>query len=484
MIRPSRTEIAPEYKTFAHPNPMLFREVYKLRGIDDLSSSLKYQTEFINIETLTGSQNILILPEEDQQKVEDERAQVNAHIQTISEETDLPLPHMDQPLYVDFDIHSGYPNILKTIKKYRDNPEVLGQLAACLADPSRLEMNQAGLFHEDVLTAVHALFPNIAIHPDFQRRIRSSVNYVDKTISVDLVNNAPHVDLPKHAISRTYIVEDVLTAQSYTDLKKSWEDIGGCSAQTDTIVVKLGPDSGGEGVFLVRPDNFAHFRQKLQKLPDTSMKCMLQEPICVPRTSPNGLPNRTSLDFVIGGKKSIQYVGSAGQISADEECTEYLGSVWRYEDDEAVLQSIGPHRLQNLCNLYAERGYIGPIGFDFLMDEDGEYNYIFDCNPRRTANQYVYNMKDYMHRNGIRLKTLANVGRSGMFKTPNLSETLQDLKQRNVLMTPYNGQGTLLLPHLNGGFDVHFANFEDVQEILNWSDALRQHDNNFPSLYL
>lgn len=169
---------------------------------------------------------------------------------------------------------------------------------------------------------------------------------------------------------------------------------------------------------------------------------------------------------------TFKYVGSTEQISTDGDCTEYMGSIWRYEDDEAVLQSIGPHKIQNLCNLYAEKGYIGPIGF------------IFYCNPRRTANQYVYNMKNYMLRNGLPLQTLANVGRSGMFNTPNLSETLQDLKQRNVLMTPCNRQGSILLPHLNGGFDVHFANFENTEQILEWSEALRQHDNNFPLLYL
>ncbi len=481
MIKPSLAEVAVgKYnyvlgngEVFAQPNPMLFREVYKRRGIDDLPSSLWYQTEFMNIESLGGRQNILILPDGDQDILETQRAQVNEQIQTIVDETELPLPFMSQPLYIDFDIYRSTPDIMGTIRRYRNHPEVLGQLAACLADPGRLEMNQAGHFHEDVLTAVHAIFPHITVHPDFQRRIYSSVHFVDKTVSVDLVTNAPAIDLPQYASSRTCSVEEVLTARSFEELNGS----------TETIVVKLGPDSGGEGVFLVRPYNFEIFRQKLLNLPDQSMRCMIQETVNVPQKSPNGLPTRTSLDFVINGKKT-EYVGSAGQISADDECTEYLGSLWSGRDDEAVRQAIGPDKLQNLCNLYGEQGYIGPIGFDFLMNENGEYTYIFDCNPRRTANQYVYNLKDYMYSKGMPLATLANVGRSGLFKTPSLRETMDYLRQKNALMTANTPQGTILLPHLNGGFDVHFANFEDPEQILEWGEALKQHDVHFPSLYL
>lgn len=492
MSKPSLSELAVgQYnyvlgngQVFSQPNPMLFREVYKRRGIDDIRSSLEYQTEFMNIESLTGSKNILFLPTSDQQIVEEQRTEVNGRVDIIAAETELPLPSMDQPLYIDFNLETQTPNILATVRRYKHNPEVLGQLAACLADPGRLEMNQVGLFHEDVLTAVHAMFPDIAIHPDFQKRIRSSVHFVDKTVSVDMVNQAEGIALPRHATSRTCAVSDLLQAESFAQLKQGWESVAGCTAHDDTIVVKLGPDSGGEGVFLVRPSNFDFFKSKISTLTEHSMPCMLQEPVCVPTYSPNGLPTRTSLDFVIQGREAIQYVGSAGQISADAECTEYLGSTWSRRDDDAVLQSIGVGNLQNLCDLYAEKGYIGPIGFDFLMNEDGEYVYIFDCNPRRTANQFVYNMKDYMARHQISLHSLANVGRSGMLKLPDLQSTLHALKERNVLMTADNPQGVIMMPHLKGGYDTFFANYQDLNQIQEWSEALREYDEEFPPLYL
>ncbi|HSW97462.1 MAG TPA: hypothetical protein VLF89_06575 [Candidatus Saccharimonadales bacterium] len=478
-------------RSFAQPNSALFESVIGARSSIDHREALPYQEEFLPTEYLAGRDNVIFLTEEQIDSFTKRLTRANMHIAVVNEATGLSFDPLKQPMIINYDSHIQRVNLLKTMRRYKEEPEIIGTLGALLHNSSLVAVNQMGRFHTDILNNIGNGFPKMKIDERYSERINNSLFFVDKTNYINLRNSIHSIDLPSIAPSVVVSAIELTSMPSFQKLQTFVQENFGQNSLDRGIVIKIGLDSGGEGVFIVTEKNFHHVQKTLQQ--DASsfqqhsngqlLQCIVQEKVILPPFSE--IPLRTSVDFVITSPNDIQIVGTAGQISSDEDRTQYIGSLWSQEDDATVIQNIGEQALKNQAILIAKQGYSGPLGFDYMLDgEKNNYVDIGDLNPRDTANILVYNMRNRLRRMDQQIRSIANIGRSGLFHTESLMDLLRILYDENIIYTTKSEKGIILLPHLNGGYNPFFVNYESTREINTWIQQLQQLDESFPRVYI
>lgn len=477
---------------YAQPGATLYRDVAATRKLIPMNATLPFQEKSLAAEILANRHPILFFEEEQIEQFETKRRTINGKIFTVNQQTGLQFGQMPEPIIITYDSKRQRINVLATIERYKNSPEVIGQLGAVLGKASLVAANQMGKFYTDIFANLREVFPRLQIDNKHEQRIKKSAFFVDKTRYIDLRNSLNMQDnLPPLAPSTTLAAKDIVAMESLKSLIDKFQGSFPQNSSINEIVIKIGLDSGGEGVFITSEENFADVQMRLRRdianfeqyAPEETLRCIVQEKVYLSESS--DFPLRTSVDFAISGPYQIAIAGTAGQISRDPEKKGYIGSIWRNSDEKKVIESIGEHRLINQAKLIAEKQYIGPIGFDYMWDASkNEYVDIGDLNPRDTANILVYTMRNSLIQMGQSIHSLANIGSTGMFHTENLSKILEVLQEENLLYTTSSQSGIILLPYIGGGYNPFFVNFNNLEELSNLCSKLQEFDHTLSTVYL
>ena len=175
--------------------------------------------------------------------------------------------------------------------------------------------------------------------------------------------------------------------------------------------------------------------------------------------------------YDIQNEDTIRKIDIHGQVYADPDRKEYLGSYLSTSFESLILDSLDEQKIIRLCQLFAQEGYRGPINFDAVRNGDHELEFIFDCNPRMSAvfpNIAVY---QFLTRHHLRVDSLVNIGYRGRIIYADLAEKLQELQQNNLLFTKERPKGVLLIPSFarHNGYDVWMINmtYGEMQAFIN-----------------
>lgn len=168
------------------------------------------------------------------------------------------------------------------------------------------------------------------------------------------------------------------------------------------------------------------------------------------------------LSFHVWGPNEVEPLCVAAQIYRDPDRRSYLGSYLSPALVQAALRPEPAARLRHLCRLFAEQGWRGPINFDARLNEAGEYELIYDCNPRLTAVYPPLAVRAGLRRQGLEAETLLSLGYRGDFVWEDLPARLAALSARGFLFTPKNPRGAVVLPNLSrrNGYDVVLVNVD------------------------
>lgn len=112
-----------------------------------------------------------------------------------------------------------------------------------------------------------------------------------------------------------------------------------------------------------------------------------------------------------------------------------------------------------LANHIGLSGYRGPINFDLMLDGEGSYRFVHDCNPRLTG---IF--PTLAVRWGVAnadAGPLLSSGYRGEVVLPNLASALAALGSAGLLLTHERPRGIVLLPNLAAahGYDVHVVGY-------------------------
>lgn len=113
-----------------------------------------------------------------------------------------------------------------------------------------------------------------------------------------------------------------------------------------------------------------------------------------------------------------------------------------------VLKQVGENKIIFLLQLFADKGYRGPINLDAVRNSDGDYIFIYDCNPRFGGTFPVFILQQALRQAGLRAETLLNIGYRGRFVYPDLTAKLVELQDQGLLYSRNRQQGVYLVPSL------------------------------------
>jgi hypothetical protein len=174
-----------------------------------------------------------------------------------------------------------------------------------------------------------------------------------------------------------------------------------------------------------------------------------------------GTPARSiGISMMIEGPDAIAPITASAQLYKDRERRQYLGSHVSDALDAAVLTPRRLEELNALCRVIADRGYRGPINFDACLDADGDYTFIYDCNPRLTAIYPPLAVREALRRAGRAADAVLSPGYRGELIVSDLQSCLDTCRSRNLLYTAQRPRGAIVLPNLcrEDGYDVLVVN--------------------------
>jgi hypothetical protein len=166
------------------------------------------------------------------------------------------------------------------------------------------------------------------------------------------------------------------------------------------------------------------------------------------------------ISMMIEGPDAITPITASAQLYKDRERRQYLGSHVSDAQDAAVLTPRRLEQLNALCRVFADSGYRGPINFDACLDADGDYTFIYDCNPRLTAIYPPLAVREALRRAGMTADAVLSPGYRGELVVSDLQSCLDTCRSRNLLYTAQHPRGAIVLPNLcrEDGYDVLVVN--------------------------
>lgn len=169
---------------------------------------------------------------------------------------------------------------------------------------------------------------------------------------------------------------------------------------------------------------------------------------------------RMGFTYVIDPNGESRPIAAAAQVYADADHHHYLGSYLCDSLDAAHQGSMLDLKIQELCRVVARRGYSGPLNFDACLDQDGEFTFIGDWNPRLTAVYPALAVRSFLRGRGLEANTILGLGYRGEFRYPDISSVLKHLSANGMLYTAERRRGVVLLPNIyrKNGFDAYFVN--------------------------
>jgi hypothetical protein len=180
------------------------------------------------------------------------------------------------------------------------------------------------------------------------------------------------------------------------------------------------------------------------------------------------------LSYVLDDR-GAQPLGATAQIYRDPERKHFLGAYVSSEVEAQAGSELGG-KMAALCRLYSQRGYRGPINFDARRDGNGDFQLIYDCNPRLTGVLPSLAVRDALLRSGAPVRSVLSLGYRGEWALGDLDAALDRLEDAGLLFGSGSGRGAVLLPNLcrDHGFDMHLINVapDEAQGMLSPGGAI------------
>ncbi len=271
---------------------------------------------------------------------------------------------------------------------------------------------------------------------------------------IRLVELNKDADIPFH--TPTLILnEDQLFSLSFVELQQEFFDT--TNTKCNEFFIKSAMDAGGEISGIITE---AGFKDKLiliqeeagRKNRNYKVEFLIQKRLkastCV------------GFSYYITDACQIDLITASGQIYEDEERKEFLGAFISDTLERDIFKKIDENQVKNLCRLFAELGYQGPINFDAIQNENGDFEFVGDCNPRLSAVYPNLAVREFLENQGMAIHSVANLGYRGRIKLKDYSQFLRHLSRMNILFTPDNQAGICIIPSFTGthNFDFWFIN--------------------------
>ncbi|MCH9686198.1 MAG: hypothetical protein K0V04_32495, partial [Deltaproteobacteria bacterium] len=194
---------------------------------------------------------------------------------------------------------------------------------------------------------------------------------------------------------------------------------------------------------------------------------LLVQPAVDGPDAPTELPYGVGFSYDIRSPDDITPTAWAGQLYTDPDRKEHLGALLspRFAQFPGCAPLDG--QLRALCRVVAARGYRGPISFDGMLDADGDYRLIYDCNPRMTAVLPALVVQRYLRAQGAAVSSLANLDYRGRYTLDDPGDVMERLDSEGLLCRRGHPRGVLLLPNIarTRGWDALCVDME-LPEIL------------------
>lgn len=186
---------------------------------------------------------------------------------------------------------------------------------------------------------------------------------------------------------------------------------------------------------------------------------VLVQPQLKPTTQHPNRPHGIGYSVSIAPTGACQIIAVAAQVYADPNYKHHLGSWLSTELTQQITTLIPFASVHRLAQQFFQEGYCGPISFDAILNEAGQYEFIYDCNPRLTAIFPSLAVWNFLSQQGFAIESVFNLDYRGRYQLSN-PETSVQLAERGWLFTPQNPSGLIYIPNLakESGFDIVMVN--------------------------
>ena len=252
----------------------------------------------------------------------------------------------------------------------------------------------------------------------------------------------------------------------------------GCS-NADKYFVKSSMDAAGEVNVILSQKNFTSKSKELAKeiaikvtdmnRTETEVQLLVQP--CIERPDNDGdWPTSVGITYNIYDSEHIERLVIAGHVYEDVERKTFIGSYLCDDLTEHVLQKVGEDKIVNLLRLFAEQGYRGPINLDAVRNHQGEYIFIYDCNPRIGGSLPGLIIKNALEEKGMQVESLFTLGYRGRIVYLDIKSKLVELEDLGLLYTRNRQRGVYILPNMvrSDSYDLILINMkmDDIHKFI------------------
>ncbi len=484
-------------------------------GEEDATFVFRCQDRYVTYTSLAQMRTLLFVVDDSHAAVyESCLERVRHNLRAVSERTgvlrDAVIP---DPLYVAYDVATGRVSATAHTQAAFDDPAQVRSLIA------GVRANQISPTYGHLLAGTARACA--AARPGWdtagcERQAALALRLHDKAHYAELLR-AAGPEVAPHVATALLDPEALFAVESWSDLFER----AGLPADALSLHVKSSLDSGGNVAAVLAPDDVGRALARLQAewlsgsligadaraarvelnarkvaaswtlaaagLDDGVLAAAVDRQAEVraahrvrmlvqPRLQPpaSGRAASVGWSFVIG-EGAIAPACVAEQTFVDAQRRKHLGSVLDARAERDLLASADRPGFSALCELFAATGYRGPINFDAVLDGDGRYVGVLDCNPRLTAVYPAIAVREALRAEGDRCDTIVNLDYRGLYRWPDAGARLAALDDAGLLYTRATPRGVLPLPSLanEDGFDLHLVNLArtEIEAVLR-SDLL------------
>lgn len=355
-----------------------------------------------------------------------------------------------------------------------------------------------------------------------------ALQFHNKTAYVELIRQSP-LDLPAHVPTALIEPDDFLALKNWAELVSLYTAQTG-DAEPRSVYIKSSFDSAGNVAIRLTAGNFNEKKaafddeikssitlekideakqvedlradiniapslqavsfsdgklaeyKKLQWHERTGIKLLVQREVS---SKPDTTFDSFGILCFITDRHNIEFLQSSAQLYADPQRHHFIGSYISDSFNREIRETPMLKKLENLCRVFAEKGYRGPLGFDSRLNEEGEHILIYDANPRLTAVYPPLAVRSFLQEKGFSAENVTSLGYRGEYVYDNLTETLSHFSRHNLLYTPENRKGVILLPNLcrRNGFDITLINLskDEISQLVESNILLETAHPNSPA---
>jgi hypothetical protein len=288
-----------------------------------------------------------------------------------------------------------------------------------------------------------------------RRSARLALQWHDKSRYVDLLRDRNRTDLPDHVPTAIISSHDLkeLTWPRLRDLVGQKTGF----ANSTSYFIKSSVDSAGEVCVSLDATNFDERIATLTQAIEAKSRHLnrsgsalqlLVQPRIETSSDCFDLPMSMGFTYHIYDVDRIEPVVFTGHLYEDPERKVFMGTYLSESLSQDALRAIGENKLLALFRLFAEQGLRGPIHLDAVRNVDGEYVFVYDCNPRLGGSLPGLILKLALRREGLRVDTLVSIGYRGRIVYPDLRAKLNELRDLDLLYTRDKQRGAYLMPSI------------------------------------